>query len=318
MKKILLAYQLKEEGLKELRGKYQLTLPENTSYFTKEEVMERIADYEIFVPNFSFYTDKEILDKAPKLELIANYGVGYNNIDVEYATQQGVVVTNLPQTTREPTAELAFALLLAAARRIGYYDRKLRTPQGVSWGVYKDAGVPVYGKTLGIIGMGRIGQSLARRAVASGMNIIYNNRNRLDRHIEEKYGARLVSFDELIETADFISLNAPSTPQTINMIGEEQFNRMKPTAVFINTARGNMVDEQAMAKALKEEKIWAAGLDVYQNEPHIPQELLELDNVVLAPHAGTKTVEDRVAMSIEMSRNIIGFYEGTYPVSRVN
>lgn len=318
MKKILLAYQLKEEGLKELRGKYQLTLPENTSYFTKEEVMERIADYEIFVPNFSFYTDKEILDKAPKLELIANYGVGYNNIDVEYATQQGVVVTNLPQTTREPTAELAFALLLAAARRIGYYDRKLRTPQGVSWGVYKDAGVPVYGKTLGIIGMGRIGQSLARRAVASGMNIIYNNRNRLDRHIEEKYGARHVSFDELIETADFISLNAPSTPQTINMIGKEQFNRMKPTAVFINTARGNMVDEQAMANALKEEKIWAAGLDVYQNEPHIPQELLELDNVVLAPHAGTKTVEDRVAMSIEMSRNIIGYYEGTYPVSRVN
>lgn len=318
MKKVLLAYRLKEEGLKELEGKYELTLPEDTSYFTKEEVMERIHDYEVFVPNFSFYTDKEILDKAEKLELIANYGVGFNNIDVEYATSKGVVVTNLPETTREPTAELAFALLLAAARRVGYYDRKLRTPEGVSWGVYKDAGVPVYGKTLGIIGMGRIGQSIARRAVASGMNIIYHNRNRLDATIEEKYGARLVTMDELLETADFVSLNAPSTPQTLHMIGEAQFNQMKSTAVFINTARGNMVDEKAMAKALKEEKIWAAGLDVYENEPHISPELLELDNVVLAPHAGTKTLEDRIAMSIEMSRNIVGFYEGTFPVSRVN
>ena len=301
-----------------LQGKYHLTLPEESSYFTKEEVMERIADHEVFVPNFSFYTDKDILDKATKLELIANFGVGYNNIDVDYATSKGVVVTNLPETTREPTAELAFALLLAAARRIGYYDRKLRTPEGVSWGVYKDAGVPVYGKTLGIIGMGRIGQSIARRAVASGMSIIYHNRNRLDAAIEQEYGARWVTRDELLETADFISLNAPSTPETLQMIGEEQFNQMKPTAVFINTARGNMVDEKAMARALKEGKIWAAGLDVYENEPHILPELLELDNVVLAPHAGTKTVEDRIAMSEEMCRNIVGYYEGTYPVMRVN
>src|SRR5690554_3663062 len=192
MKKVLLAYRLKEEGLKMLQGKYHLTLPEESSYFTKEEVMERIADDEVFVSNFSFYTDKDIIDKATKLELIANFGVGYNNIDVDYATSKGVVVTNLPETTREPTAELAFALLLAAARRIGYYDRKLRTPEGVSWGVYGDSGLPVYGKTLGIIGMGRIGQSLARRAVASGMNIIYHNRTRLDESIEKEYGAMYV------------------------------------------------------------------------------------------------------------------------------
>ncbi|HLW10979.1 MAG TPA: NAD(P)-dependent oxidoreductase [Fermentimonas sp.] len=318
MKKVLIAYRLKEEGLKELEGKYDVTKPVDKSFFSKEEVMQMIPEFEVFVPNFSFYTDKDIIDRGKKLELISNYGVGYNNIDVDYATKKGVAVTNIPNSTREPTAELAFALLLGAARRIGYYDRKLRTPEGVSWGVYADSGVPVYGKTLGIIGMGRIGQSLARRAVASGMSIIYHNRTRLDESIENLYSAKYVSLEELLKSADFISLNAPSTPETFKMIGEKEFNMMKDTAIFINTARGNMVDEKALAAALKENKIWAAGIDVFENEPHILPELLELDNVLLAPHAGTKTIEDRINMSIEMCQNIVGFYENSYPVSKVN
>jgi len=318
MKKVLIAYRLKPEGLKVLEGNYDITLPVDKSYFTKEEVLEMIPDYEVLVPNFSFYTDKEIMDRAKKLELISNYGVGFNNIDVDYATKKGIVVTNIPNSTREPTAEFAFALLLAAGRRIGYYDRKLRTPEGVSWGIYAESGMQVYGKTLGIIGMGRIGQSLARRAVASDMEIIYHNRNRLDKAVERQYNARYVAFEELLKTADYISLNAPYTPQTHHMIAAEQLNMMKPSAVFINTARGSMVDEKALAKALKENTIWAAGLDVFENEPHILPELLELDNVVLAPHAATKTIEDRINMSIEMTQNIVGFYEGTYSVSRVN
>ena len=318
MKKVLIAYRLKEEGLKELEGKYDVTKPVDKSFFSKEEVMQMIPEFEVFVPNFSFYTDKDIIDRGKKLELISNYGVGYNNIDVDYATKKGVAVTNIPNSTREPTAELAFALLLGTARRIGYYDRKLRTPEGVSWGVYADSGVPVYGKTLGIIGMGRIGQSLARRAVASGMSIIYHNRTRLDESIENIYSAKYVSLEELLKSADFISLNAPSTPETFKMIGEKEFNMMKDTAIFINTARGNMVDEKALAAALKENKIWAAGIDVFENEPHILPELLELDNVLLAPHAGTKTIEDRINMSIEMCQNIVGFYENSYPVSKVN
>lgn len=318
MKKVLITYRLKPEGLKELEGKYEITQPEEKSIFSKEEVIEMIPEFEVLIPNFSFYTDKDIIDNGTKLELISNYGVGYNNIDVDYATKKGVVVTNIPDSTREPTAELAFALLLGAARRIGYYDRKLRTPEGVSWGVYGDSGLPVYGKTLGIIGMGRIGQSLARRAVASGMNIIYHNRTRLTESIEKEYGAMYVSRDELLKSADFISLNAPSTHETRRMIGENELNMMKPTAIFINTARGDMVDEKALANALRNKKIWAAGLDVFENEPHILPELLELDNVLLAPHAGTKTLEDRIKMSIEMCRNIVGFYENTYPISRVN
>lgn len=318
MKKVLIAYRLLPEGLRALEGKFAVTLPNEKSYFTKEEVIEMIPDYEVLVPNFSFYTDKEIMDRGTKLELISNYGVGFNNIDVAYAREKGIVVTNIPNSTREPTAEFTFALLMAAARHIGYYDRKLRTPEGVSWGVYAEGGLPVYGKTLGIIGMGRIGQSLARRAVAGGMQIIYHNRNRLEKTIEKRYNARYVSLEELLQTADFVSLNAPSTAETWHMIGEKQLSLMKSTAVFINTARGNMVDEKALVKVLKEEKIWAAALDVYENEPHILPELLKLDNVLLAPHAGTKTMEDRINMSIEMVQNIIGFYEGSDRISRIN
>ena len=318
MKKILIAYRMKSEGLRELEGRYEVTLPTGKSHFSREEVLEMISGYEVLVPSFGFFTDREIMERGVKLELISNYGVGYNNIDVECATEKGIVVTNIPNTTREPTAEFAFGLLLAAGRRIGYYDRKLRSPEGVSWGMYAETGLPVYGKRLGIIGMGRIGQSLARRAIASGMEIVYHNRNRLDKTIEEIYGARWVSLDELLRSSDYISLNAPSTPETYHMIGEKQFGMMKPTAVFINTARGNMVDERALATTLREKRIWAAALDVYEQEPQILPELLTLDNVVLAPHAGTKTLEDRIRMSEEMVQNIIGFYEGRYPISRVN
>lgn len=316
MKKILIAYALHKEPIAELYDNYDVFMPEGKD-LKREQVLEMISDFEVLVPTFGFYTDREIMDKGVKLELISNYGVGYNNIDVEYAASKGIAVTNLPKTTREPTAELAFALLMAAGRRIGYYDRKLREPRAVDWSMYGDTGQPVYGKTLGIIGMGRIGQSIARRAVASGMHIIYNNRRRLSSEIEETYGAKYVSFDELLRTADYISLNAPSTPETIKMIGAEQFSMMKPTAVFINTARGNMVDEKALVHALKEGQIWAAGLDVYENEPKISPELLSLDNVVLSPHAGTKTLDDRHLMSKEMLQNIIGFFEGKYDVSRV-
>ncbi len=318
MKKILLAYRFKPEGLVELKDKFEITAPVDKNYFTKEEVIERIADYEVFVPNFSFQTDKDILEKGKKLELVSNYGVGFNNIDVEYCTQLGIAVTNLPNSVLEPTAEFAFGLLMGAARRIGYYDRKIRTSEGVSWGVYGDAGVPVHGKTLGIIGMGRIGQAVARRAVASGMTIQYHNRSRLNKEIEQKYDAKLVDLETLLKTSDFISLNAPYTPETHKMIGEKEFAMMKPTAVFINTARGAMVDEDALIKTLREERIFAAALDVFENEPKINPEFFELDNVLLAPHAGSRTVEDRINMSIEMGRNILGFYGEDYEVYRVN
>lgn len=316
MKKVLITYNLNPEIAKELDGKVEYVLPKKSG-FRREEVLEMIADFDVLVPNFTFYTDKEIMDKGSKLELISNFGVGYNNIDVDYAKQKGITVTNIPHSVTEPTAEFAFALLLAAGRRVGYYDRKIRTPEGLSWGLYAEAGLPIFGKSLGIIGMGRIGQALARRAIASGMSIVYHNRNRLDKSIEDKYNARYVSLDTLLRESDYISLNAPSTPETYRLIGKNELEMMKSTAVFINTARGNMVDEKALAHALKEKQIWAAALDVYENEPKVLPELFELDNVVLAPHAATKTQEARDEMGLEMIQNILGFYFDTYPISKV-
>ena len=316
MKKVLITYKLNPKVAKELDGKVEYVLPEKSG-FRREEVLEMIGNFEVLIPNFSFYTDKEIMDRGTKLELIANYGVGYNNIDVEYAKQKGIAVTNIPNSVTEPTAEFAFALLLAAGRKIGFYDRKLRTPEGLRWGLYDNLGVPIYGKSLGIIGMGRIGQALARRAVASGMNIMYYNRNRLEKSIEEKYGARYVSLETLLRESDYISLNAPSTKETQHMIAKKELEMMKESAILINTARGSLVDEAALADALKENQILAAGLDVYENEPKILPALLKLDNVVLAPHAGTKTSEARDEMGLEVIQNILGFYFDTYPVSRV-
>ena len=316
MKKVLITYKLSPEIAKELDGKVEYVMP-NKSGFRREEVLEMIDDFNVLIPNFSFYTDKEIMDRGTKLELIANYGVGYNNIDVDYAKQKGIAVTNIPHSVTEPTAEFAFALLLAAGRKIGFYDRKLRTPEGLRWGLYDDPGMPIYGKSLGIIGMGRIGQALARRAIASGMSIMYNNRNRLDKSIEDKYNARYVSLETLLRESDYISLNAPATKETKHMIGKKELEMMKESAVLINTARGSLIDEAALAHALKENQIWAAGLDVYENEPKILPALLELDNVVLAPHAGTKTSEARDEMALEVIENILGFYFDSYPVSRV-
>jgi lactate dehydrogenase-like 2-hydroxyacid dehydrogenase len=316
MKKVLITYKLSPEITKELDGKVEYVMP-NKSGFRREEVLEMIDDFNVLIPNFSFYTDKEIMDRGTKLELIANYGVGYNNIDVDYAKQKGIAVTNIPHSVTEPTAEFAFALLLAAGRKIGFYDRKLRTPEGLRWGLYDDPGMPIYGKSLGIIGMGRIGQALARRAIASGMSIMYNNRNRLDKSIEDKYNARYVSLETLLRESDYISLNAPATKETKHMIGKKELEMMKESAVLINTARGSLIDEAALAHALKENQIWAAGLDVYENEPKILPALLELDNVVLAPHAGTKTSEARDEMALEVIENILGFYFDSYPVSRV-
>ncbi|WP_029903024.1 NAD(P)-dependent oxidoreductase [Prevotella sp. 10(H)] len=309
MKKVLMGHNFVKEGFASLEGKFELIYPED-KLFKKEEIIERISDVDAFVPNFSFRTDAEIIDAAHNLKLIANYGVGYDNIDVEYAAEKGITVTNAPQSVLEPTAELCFAIMIATARKVAYYNHKLHNGIRLDWGLYGDLGVPLYGQTLGIYGMGRIGQAVARRAVASGMKIIYHNRHALPKEIEDKYDARFVDFDTLLKESDVLSLHAPSTDETYHLIGETEFGKMKETAILINTARGTLVDTQALVKALKTGQIYAAGLDVYENEPKIPQELIELDNVVLSPHAGTKTYAARLDMQHEVAKNIINFFEG--------
>lgn len=316
--KVLLGYAFNREGFAHLEDRFELIYPREGK-FTNEEIINLLPGVEVLIPNFSMTSrvNKEIIDAGVDLKLICNYGVGYDNIDVSYAAEKGIVVTNTPTSVLEPTAELAFAHILATARMVGYFNHKLHNEERVDWSLFGDLGMPVYGKTLGIFGMGRIGQAVARRAVASGMKIIYHNRKRASEAIEQKYEASYVDFETLLKESDFLSLNAPATVETKHVIGESELKKMKKTAILINTARGSLVDEQALIKALKEKEIWAAGLDVYENEPKIPSGLLELDNVVLTPHIGTKTMGYRLDMQREVAKNVINFYDGG-EVDRVN
>lgn len=316
--KVLLDYQFHREGFERLEKSFHLIYPKNAR-FSKEEVKELLANeaIEVYIPNFSTFIGEEILDCAKSLKLIANFGVGYDNIDVDYASKKGIVVTNTPQSVLEPTAETAFAHILATARKLGYYNNKLHLQEKIDWSLYGDLGLPVYGTTIGIYGMGRIGQAVARRADAFGMKVIYNNRNRLLPNIENMYRATYVDFETLLKQSDFLSLHAPSTPETKHIINSETLGKMKPSAILINTARGALVDEKALAEALKNNVITGAGLDVFEHEPKISPELIGLENVVLTPHMGTKTMAYRLDMQREVEDNIINFYKGR-KVKRVN
>ena len=316
--RILVSTRLLPDGFLELMNQHEVIFPEK-EMFTKEEVIHLLPGFDAFVPTFQFKVDKEVIEGAMgNLKIIANYGVGYNNIDVDYATECGIVVTNTPDPVIEPTAEHAFALMLAAARRIPECDRKMRIPNGLKWGVLENLGQTLYGKTLGIIGMGRIGQALARRALASGMKIVYNNRNRISPELEELYQAEYLELDELLRTSDVVSLHTPLTRETFHLVGRISLQKMKETAILINTARGPVVDEVALIDALQHHWISSAALDVYEYEPIISRELFELDNVVLAPHNGTATIEARIEMSRFVSQNIIRYFAGRTDITRVN
>lgn len=315
--KILVTYDMFREGFTELESKYDVTFPEGRD-FTYEEVYAMIPEYDVLCSMFDFPVNKELIDHAPNLKLIANYAVGYNNIDVAYALQKGLTVANTPDPVTAPTANLALGLMIDAARRVTECDRKLRTlRKAMKVGVLENLGVNITGKVLGIIGMGRIGKALAKRANACGMEVIYHNRRQLYIEEETRLNVTYVSKEELLERADFVSLNAPYTPETYHIIGAEELKRMKNSAILINTARGPLVDEAALVEALKSGEIRGAGLDVFEDGDYPMEELLEMDNVVLTPHIGTQTTETRILMARMVCNNVIGFLEGDRPVSRV-
>ncbi len=311
MKKVLISYQIPKEGLVELleENGFQVDFPENT-FFTREELVNRIPDYDALLSVFVKEVDKEIIRAGKKLKIISNYGVGFNNVDIEEARKQNIAVTNTPQSVCEPTAELAFGLLLSTMRNISGANVLLQQDVNFKWGIMENLGNTLVGKQLGIIGMGNIGKAVARRAVASGMRIVYHNRNRLPLEIEQKYNAKYLSFEELLETSDAVSLNMPLTDETYHLIDAEALKKMKKTAFLVNTARGQVVDEQALLEALKNKEIAGAGLDVFENEPHIPEDFLKMPNVTLTPHTGSATFEDRILTGKEAAENIIAFFEG--------
>ena len=280
---------------------------------------ENWQEGEVLVSTFDYKVSGEMIGAMPRLQLIANFGAGYNNIELSACQARGIRVTNTPQPVIEPTAELAFALMIDVARRVSEFDREIRKTlpdlhrkgeercQPVEFGVMRHLSHSLYGKTLGIIGMGRIGQALARRALASGMRIIYHNRHRLSDEIEEKYHAGYVDFQTLLQDSDFVSLNLPYTPEVHHLIGKPEFGMMKRSAYLINTARGAHVDEAALVEALQSGIIAGAAMDVYEHEPAISSALLHLPNVVLSPHTGTGTWEGRIAMCENVADNILAF-----------
>lgn len=276
------------------------------------ELYAPLTEAEVLVSTFDQPVTREMILSAPHLKLVTNFGVGFNNIDLEACRERGIRVTNTPQPVIEPTAELAFALMHDVARRTSEFDRKLRMGNAEPFGVMNNLSHSLYGKTLGIIGMGRIGQALARRAVASGMRIIYHNRkpipvSNLESGLLNPDTITYVSKEQLLRTADFVSLNLPYTPAVKHIIDAEALRMMKPTAYLINTARGAHVDEDALVQALRDGLIAGAAMDVYEHEPHISPALLELDNVVLSPHTGTGTWEGRIAMCENVCDNILAW-----------
>ena len=289
---------------------FTTSLPaEGFSRLAAHELYAPLSEAEVLVSTFDYPVTREMIANAPHLQLITNFGVGFNNIDLDACRERGIRVTNTPQPVIEPTAELAFALMHDVARRTAEFDRKLRLGTAEPFGVMNNLSHSLYGKTLGIIGMGRIGQALARRAVASGMTVIYHNRRPLGDEVMRLLGyeATYVSMEELLQISDFVSLNLPYTPEVKHLIGANELRMMKSTAYLINTARGAHVDEQALVQALKTGEIAGAAMDVYEHEPQIHPELLKLDNVVLSPHTGTGTWEGRIAMCENVCDNILAW-----------
>jgi glyoxylate reductase len=277
-----------------------------------------ITDADAVVSLLSDRVDDAFLDTAgPRLRVVANVAVGYDNIDVPACTRRGVVVTNTPGVLTEATADIAFALILMATRRLGEGERLLRSGGAWGWGMFFMLGAGIQGKTLGIVGMGQIGRATARRARAFGMEVVYAGRRRAAADVEAELAARLVELDELLATADVVSLHVPLTPETRHLIDARRLALMKPTAFLVNTTRGPVVDESALVDALRAGTIAGAGLDVFEREPEVHPGLLELENAVLLPHLGSATVETRTAMATLAAENALAVLRGEPPPTPV-
>lgn len=315
--KVLFTYSIPKEGLNALDKRFELIYPNDKIQFSEDEIIRFLPEIDIIVTIFTIPFNTDWFYLAPKLKLIANYGVGYNNIPVEEATNRGIIVTNTPNAVTEPTAEMTLALLLSLARKVTLTDRLIRNNQ-VVWGLMNNLGTTLNGKTLGIIGLGRIGKSVAKKAAAFGMKIVYFSRNRVEESIENELKAKYLPFLSILSTADVISIHTPLNKSTKHLFNADAFNRMKNTAIIVNTARGAIINESDLLWALENAQIAGAALDVFEFEPKITEGLQLLNNVVLTPHIGTGTMETRIETSAEVAANILGYFLNGNPPNRVN
>ena len=314
--KVLVTREIPEAGLRPLEEFDVTVLSELPP--ERDELLEAAHGIDGVLSTLTETMDAEFMDAAGDgLKVIANMAVGFDNIDLEAANERGVVVTNTPEVLNETTADTAFMLLLAAARRLGEGERIVRAGEWEAWGPKMLLGPDVWGKKLGILGFGRIGQAVARRAKGFGMEILYAGRSRKE-DAEEEFGARYLELDKLLRESDFLSIHTPLTEETTHLIGAEELEKMKPDAVLVNTSRGPLVDEAALADALENRRIFAAGLDVYEEEPKVHPKLLELENVVLAPHIGSASIETRDKMAATAGEDLRAVLRGEQPENPVN
>jgi glyoxylate reductase len=314
--KVLVTREIPEAGLEPLEGLDVTVLSELPP--GRDELLEAARGVDGVLSTLTEQIDAGFMDAAgDRLKVIANMAVGYDNVDLEAANGRGIVVTNTPEVLNETTADTAFMLMLAAARRLGEGERIVRSGRWEAWGPKMLLGPDVWGKRLGVLGFGRIGQAVARRAKGFGMEICYWSRSRKE-EAEEELGARYLELDELFGTCDFLSIHTSLTEETTHLIGAEEFEKMKPEAVLVNTSRGPVVDEEALAGALEDERIFAAGLDVYEEEPKVHPKLLELENVVLAPHIGSASIETRNKMAVTAGEDLRAVLRGEQPKNPVN
>ncbi|MHA1771644.1 MAG: 2-hydroxyacid dehydrogenase [Candidatus Thorarchaeota archaeon] len=320
--KVFVTRMIPDKGLDLIEDECDVIVWDKEMPPTEQEIIKSAQNCEGIVTLLSDPISANVIDNLPRLRVIAQYAVGYDNIDIEAATRRGILVTNTPGVLTETTADLAWALLMAASRRIVEADKYVRNGQWkIAWGPQLLLGRDIYNATIGIVGMGRIGLAVARRAHGFDMKILYTSRSETatTRKAEDELGALRVDLDTLLEQADFVSLHVPLTKNTRQLINRERLKRMKPTAVLINTARGPVVDEDGLVEALQRGWIRAAGLDVFRNEP-LPQDspLLSLQNVILAPHIGSASVETRSKMSLICAENLLAGLKGMKPKNLVN
>jgi glyoxylate/hydroxypyruvate/2-ketogluconate reductase len=316
--RVLVTREVFDETLDYLRRHCDVLDNQGDVPYAPEALAAALKDCDGLMCCLTDRVDASLLTAAPQLKVVANIAVGYNNIDVPACTASGVMATNTPGVLDDSTADLAWTLMLGTARRITEVERRIRNGEWTGWQLKQWLGVDVHHATLGIIGMGRIGQAIARRAAGFDMKVIYHNRKPIATELERKCNAAYVTFDELLAQSDFIVLQVPYSPATHHLIGAAQLAKMKPSAILINSTRGGVVDDAALIAALKSGVIRGAGLDVYENEPRLNPQFLALDNVVLAPHVGSSTEATRKAMAMLAAQNLVAALHGEVPPNLLN
>ncbi|MGD8226986.1 MAG: D-glycerate dehydrogenase [Desulfobacteraceae bacterium] len=316
--KVLITCNLPKEVVGTIEKKHHVQVNDEDQPMVRKRLLQSVKDKEGLLCTITDQIDGELLDKAPHLRMIANYGVGFNNIDLGAATAKGIPVSNTPGVLTDATADITLTLILATARRVVEGDKRNRKGEFQFWAPLLFLGREVSGKTLGIIGLGRIGKAVVQRARGFEMHLLYHNRHRFKLSEEKQLGVQYADLKRLLTEADFVSLHVPLTDQTHHLIGPHELERMKPSAILINASRGPVVDERALVTALKTGQIAGAGLDVYEEEPNLAPGLADLDNVTLLPHVGSATLETRTKMAQLAVENLLAGLRGEIPPNCLN